>query len=645
MWKAADLSVFNSTVDIDNTRVMKFLTMLQGSTIDDAARAGARSAGLIAFLASPLGLGAVLAVIVGGVVYYYLKEHSEESSNSHVADHPSVVGGGSDSLRLNKDTTSSAIGAGRIVSPKPSRSKTASNRTQPNPTRLLTAIERNVSATFPTVVLPDSTHELRFTISPTSIETPIDQLLSRGDGLLTILYDSTSVSTLEFLVTVDATDFDIVGPDGTSGVRFRRFVLDPRKSPSDFKGKFRLRAHGIQTTRSSRIYVRFSVDNLPAGQIDLPVVVSSSTANISARSTREQNAGQLSLASNQAPGPDVVFHVNKRDEATFDISVDRRIGPERFDNEPLGAIEFSESADKVSGSFLRDFKGCLDLPPAQREGRVLGVGATLWSALPTDFKNFYWEQMEGQELSVAFNSQEPYIPWELLVPQPKTKRSGMHKPLGVQFAIGRWRQRRPYPNPLVVTSFVAMAPEYGKNPLHQAAKEVEELRMQYGVRVIPGELAHFTKLWREEEFNALHFAGHGRFDPVYPDNTMIALSDHPLRLSDLQGKVSSSRPLVFLNACETGGTGWGLTQIGGWADAFCDAGSNAFIGPYWAVDDEVAKRAALLFYEQIRSGRTLGQTMQDLRSRFWLDEEHRYHPTWLAYSLHCHPNVTVSFQL
>ena len=74
-----------------------------------------------------------------------------------------------------------------------------------------------------------------------------------------------------------------------------------------------------------------------------------------------------------------------------------------------------------------------------------------------------------------------------------------------------------------------------------------------------------------------------------------------------------------------------------------DRGCSAFVGPYWAVNDTVARKAALLFYDQLRVRKTVGQAMQAIRKRFWDDDEHRFHPTWLAYSLHCHPNVTVKF--
>jgi hypothetical protein len=57
----------------------------------------------------------------------------------------------------------------------------------------------------------------------------------------------------------------------------------------------------------------------------------------------------------------------------------------------------------------------------------------------------------------------------------------------------------------------------------------------------------------------------------------------------------------------------------------------------------VARKAALLFYGALKAGQTIGEAMQEIRRRFDEDEEYPSHPTWLAYTLHCQPNVTVEF--
>ena len=57
----------------------------------------------------------------------------------------------------------------------------------------------------------------------------------------------------------------------------------------------------------------------------------------------------------------------------------------------------------------------------------------------------------------------------------------------------------------------------------------------------------------------------------------------------------------------------------------------------------MAHKAALLFYGLLREGTRIGEAMRQVRLRFSEDDESRYDPTWLAYTLHYQPNVTVAF--
>ena len=151
------------------------------------------------------------------------------------------------------------------------------------------------------------------------------------------------------------------------------------------------------------------------------------------------------------------------------------------------------------------------------------------------------------------------------------------------------------------------------------------------------------RLLRSTGVQLVHFAGHGQYDPDRSEESVIKLADGPLVPRDLyRAKLGrTSRPLVFLTACEVGERGWTLTQIGGWAEAFCDVGFSGFVGPYWAVSDKVGRKAANLFYDELTRGATVGAAMRTIRRQFDDDDEFPAHPSWLAYTLHCQPNVRV----
>jgi len=101
-----------------------------------------------------------------------------------------------------------------------------------------------------------------------------------------------------------------------------------------------------------------------------------------------------------------------------------------------------------------------------------------------------------------------------------------------------------------------------------------------------------------------------------------------------------ARPVIFLNACFGGRVGVGLTQIGGWAKRFLDAGASVFIGGLWEVNDTLAAEFARAFYDQVIVNKApLGQAFQEARRI--IREKDPGNPTWLAYVLYAHPNGEV----
>ena len=492
-------------------------------------------------------------------------------------------------------------------------------------------VERTASADFPPVVTPGSTHDLQFAISGSAV-------FARAAGVAFVV--PAEQRTLDLRVGVYAPDFDIrAGDEDQTWQDLTINLDDPTKR---VVRAFALTAHGLTSRQDSTIYVTVYRGNLPVSQIALQTTIDPAFEPLRA---------SISVNFEGADDPDFVLVVmdrgNPKGEGPFEMFVSQK---GEFVNRPLGTMDVTINAWKYAQDRLAGFKSVKDgKTDRQRFSRAESLGLALWRDLPPDFQRFYWEELHGHDWSIAIYSQEPYIPWELIRPQ---KESGEQADfLGISFRIARWKQAVRFPDPLIVSGFSVIAPVYtaesGAPPLPGAQAEADALVAEFGATRVAGELGAVTDLLESTRgVQLLHFAGHGDFDPEAQNDTVIKLADQSLVPEDIYraNLGRASRPLVFLNACEVGEEGWALTRIGGWAEAFTDVGFSGFIGPYWAVNDTIARKAALLFYGALRDGKTVGQALQVIRRRFYDEEDARYrgHPSWLAYTLHCQPNVHVT---
>lgn len=516
----------------------------------------------------------------------------------------------------------------------PTTGTTAGDRTGGQPTEPLREVTTRVSGSFPPVVAPGSVHTLGFEVGERAsgdIKVPVKTLVHA------------TAKTLDLTVVVQTPHFVVVGPDRESPAGGTADISLPLDNPDALeKGQFLLKAIDTEERIPSVIRLRFLHNNNPVGVIRIPTTID--PVDTDKAPTEQAIAGDVYITTRAPQGPELLLLINREHDGTYEITATLNAGlGGSIPRARLGAFPVTGEAWEYAKSLLENFKGVEGWPESERVERVDNLGLDLWRKLPKEFHTFYWEHVHEKVKTILVCSEEPYIPWELVKPE-RTPGGETAPMLGQAFAMARWDDERRLPNSIEVEDFVVIAPAYATNALPSAALEADELASTFGARrVDPGKRSQVVELLKSPDIQVLHFSGHGEFKDT-PNDSRIALADFPLEVIDVNGArflQSPEPPLVFLNACEVGSLGWSLTQIGGWADAFCASGSAAFIGPYWAVNDRVAYKAAMLFYGRLREGMTIGAAMQDIRDQFYLDVEDRYHPSWLAYSLHCHPNVTV----
>lgn len=492
-------------------------------------------------------------------------------------------------------------------------------------------VERVASADFPPIVAPGSEHYLLYAIGRKAI-------FGTSSGLEITVPVATREVTIKVVVYAPA--FTVWNDAGEEQSWAELTVDVTEDGGATAKGQLLLRANQVTRRTSTSIHVRFYHGTLPAGQLELATVVDPKYVGAGA-------SVRLSLDGTREP--DYVFVITDaarkvRGKGPFDIRVSR---DHRYIEKGLGQLEVNVASWELAQSILKQFKQVSLIQDVdERIERAEDVGLALWDELPADFKRLYWDELHDQpDLSIAIYSQEPYIPWELVKPRTED-RTRVAPFLGISYSMARWKQARPFPDPFVVDAFTVIAPDYVPPSLPDAKLEANDLVEKFGATLVPGTSKAVRTLLRSNKTRIVHFAGHGRYDPSAADASAIKLVDGSLVPNALQRATLGldAHPLVFLNACEVGQQGWSLTQIGGWADAFCDAGFSAFVGPYWAVVDKVSRKAANLFYDELVRGSTVGEAIRAIRNRFYEDEEYRGHPSWLAYTLHCQPNVHIDLR-
>jgi hypothetical protein len=302
----------------------------------------------------------------------------------------------------------------------------------------------------------------------------------------------------------------------------------------------------------------------------------------------------------------------------------------------------------------------------ERRLRDLG-GQLLDELVPPDVRAKLWE-MKDTLSAIRVYSAEPFIPWELLCLKPPATpgRGGapgvpITGPFLAELGLVRWlHNSSPQTQQLRVDESRAWfaIPEY-PHPrwvLPEAQAEIPFLESHFGANSVECSAAAIRNLMTAPEgVDLFHFSGHGQarggntiqaqimlqgrvdgqsYIPDLLDSTTVRQNAY-LRGSD---ESDPRRPIVILNACQVGRSGWQLTSIGGFADAFLFAGAGVFVGTLWSVWDRPSRVFSEAFYGELLRGSRLSEATRFARiaARSLRDA------TWLAYAVYGHPNAVLT---
>ncbi len=388
-------------------------------------------------------------------------------------------------------------------------------------------------------------------------------------------------------------------------------------------------------------------DGLCLGKMTLtPTVIEPS---LIPRTTSSRGQMQpLAPVSVQLPNPDLLLfieqtQVNDRPAITLLISAtDPRLNMSMHPFEP---IVFHSDPGRYFEEFYRDIENYAVETP---EDKVIAAenladkGTLLFQTLiPPEAQRTLWS-LKDQIKTVLVQSAEPWIPWELC--KLCGQDNGQEGPFFAEaFAMTRWMLGPGFKPTLTLQNLALVVPSDSRLPLATAERDylLSLAQSPRQVTPIPARFKEVHEALASGQYDGWHFTGHGGYRASDPNRSAIYLEQQvPFTPENLVGKVAhlgKAHPLVFLNACQVGQGGMSLTDIGGWAKRFLDAGAGAFIGPYWSVYDQSACTFAQEVYSRLLAGLPIGQAVQQAR----LAIRQTGDLTWLAYTVFAHPFMTI----
>jgi hypothetical protein len=300
----------------------------------------------------------------------------------------------------------------------------------------------------------------------------------------------------------------------------------------------------------------------------------------------------------------------------FDQSLDLNF--KTFDS-----VVFETAPEEYFQRFFHDIEKADDILFAlERKGVEL-----FEKLLPSPLQEKLWS-LRHRIQSVLVQSDEPWVPWELMKLCGEGEEDGEKvfiegEFLCQAFEMTRWMTGFNLRSHLSLNSIALVAPSDSGLPAAREEKSHFEAltQEQRTVTLVPATVNEVIRHMSKGVYDCWHFIGHGVFDYKNPDYSYIELEGGgSLSPEHINGQVKKQlervSPLVFLNACQMGRSAFGLTGVGGWASRFVkDCKVAAFIGTLWSINDEVASVFAKELYSQLMAGFSIGRAVKGGLSR------------------------------
>jgi len=469
----------------------------------------------------------------------------------------------------------------------------------------------------------------------------VELLIEQSEFKALIIEDKQADSLPEIEVVLSANGFDIEGSN-TQIIQVER--------NDDSNARFVLISSKLG---QHRVKVQFYQNGKPIGKAVHNILVSEQP--VTTEVPQPDQPTELELNNGKIPPQDLELFIGLDDDdrtlSFFLHSVKEEIGYRRA---KVGEVILKGSPLEKMQSIYEKMNQYAKTKPTTTEGEILAekriqdIGNDLWEELiPDQLKQEYWK-FKDRVKSIMINSDEPWIPWEMLKPFRYNNEDEREDDLFwcQQFSVSRWLSGAGTVGEFLIKTARPIAPK--EENLPSLKDEITFLEQLSSLRPNINSLATFNTptqvldSLKNEDLSIIHFACHGAFDSISPNDSAIKLSDGSLYPSDIRVRFGGKRqrPLIFINACHGGRTEFNFTGLGGWVDRLLNARAGAFVGAMWEVSDRLSLQFTKTFYTALKQDKkTIADAFRQAREE--IRGEAPYNSTWLAYTLYADPEGRV----
>ncbi|MFT3714060.1 MAG: CHAT domain-containing protein [Archangium sp.] len=371
------------------------------------------------------------------------------------------------------------------------------------------------------------------------------------------------------------------------------------------------------------VYASFYVGGRYSGAAQRTLHVEGAVSGVAPTMPEARTEGNL-VVDTRVPPPLLTVEIHRMDRMNPCLLYwiwDAPRGVPGMPARPTGKVDLGESPAQY---FAGLSESCSELSAGSHQAFLEGIGLEIWEKAPAEFRQAYTalRQARGKDFSIQFVSDDPHIPWELMIPQVPDGRM-----LAIDHPVGRWilDHKESMSGWLPKGEIATVAPSYVNHPsglpdLSEATKESKDLVTAYNAIPIAGRHQDVLKLLTIGlgfPVSIFHFAGHGRYTGKPPNPAELILEDINLKTPEVRRTATALgrdfHPLVILNACQVGAAGDALGGMGGWSEAFVKSGFSAIVAPLWKVHDHHARDVVTRLVAALRKSTPIGEALRAIR--------------------------------